>query len=215
VTIGKYSDGTNMIVNVRTKAFMDTLAHCLGYTTGLTVYQGEYHPGFGPSGGTHDAGACIDLSPNDYRRKQRMGRRLGAAAWHRPFNWDGAGGEEHVHVNMLGDHEASPEAKAQWPQYLNYQNGLADAGADNSWHPFPKGGPSPVFSYTKYKAEVDRVVALRQALHDAKAAITHALNNAQSDRQRANLRSVLKTLNHATTPAMSRNPATYTETRTV
>lgn len=132
-------------VNRRTKAILTVAADRLGYDDGLTLFQGSYNPGgVGASGGTHDGGGAADLSPFEWRRKVRVLRDLGGAAWHRP-ELPGVWGE-HVHVVFAGDRQLSPEARGQVAQYEAHTDGLAGHGPDLFAH-HPDLVP---FNYTAY-----------------------------------------------------------------
>jgi hypothetical protein len=116
--------------------------------------QGSYNPGVGASGGTHDGGGAVDIFDSRLDDVQHVMRVVGFADWHRtllPGVWS-----PHCHGIALGDKEASPEAKAQWPDYRNYLNGLASHAPDNTPHPFPKGSdPEPIFDYEQWIKEQD------------------------------------------------------------
>lgn len=111
--------------------------HWLGYE--LTILQGSYHPGVNQSGGTHDGGGVIDLSPYAWRDKVRVLRSLGFAAWHRtPAEgpW-----QEHVHAVQFGNAKLSVAAKQQIAAYLNGRDGLVgnkpDPGPRITLYAFP------------------------------------------------------------------------------
>lgn len=109
----------------------------LGYTRGsLTVLQGSWHDG-SLSGGTHSGGGAVDLTAQEWQKKVRALREVGFAAWHRPFNWDGRNGGEHIHCILIGDAKMSLEAAGQVVQYRNHTDGLAFHRPDRTWHPDP------------------------------------------------------------------------------
>lgn len=122
----------------------------LGFKPGaLTVVQGSYNGGtnaVAKSAGTHDGGGAVDLTAQGWEQKVHALRAVGFAAWHRPLNWDGAGGSEHVHAILIGNAKLSPSAARQVTQYRNHTNGLANFGPDNTWHP----NPIPVFRMPKW-----------------------------------------------------------------
>lgn len=122
----------------------------LKYTPGsLTVVQGSYNGGpdsVDASAGTHDGGGVVDLTPVNWEEKVHALRAVGFAAWHRPLNWDNAGGGEHIHAVLIGNVKVSPSAARQVTQYRNHTNGLANFGADNTWHP----NPIPTFHMPKF-----------------------------------------------------------------
>lgn len=111
----------------------------LDYTRGsLTVLQGSYNVGgVRASMGTHDGGGAVDLTAQNWDKKVRALRKVGFAAWHRPFNWDGQGGGEHIHCELIGNAKLSLGAQAQVVQYRNHTDGLAFHRPDNTWHPDP------------------------------------------------------------------------------
>lgn len=123
--------------------------HRLGYDPGsLTVLQGSYNAGaVTASGGTHDGGGAVDLSPADWPGKVHALRAVGFAAWHRPAI-PGLWGE-HVHAVLIGNVKLSPAAKAQVEDYRTHRNGLANHGPDPTWHP----DPQPVFRMPIYRVE--------------------------------------------------------------
>lgn len=111
----------------------------LGYTRGsLTVVQGSYNAGgVSASAGTHDGGGACDLTAQNWEKKVRALRKVGFAAWHRPFNWDGRGGGEHIHCELIGNAKLSLSAQAQVAQYRAHTDGLAFHRSDPTWHPNP------------------------------------------------------------------------------
>lgn len=160
-------------VNRRTKAILTVAADRLGYKDGLTVFQGSYNPGgVGASGGTHDGGGAVDLSPFQWQRKVKALRDLGGAAWHRPAI-AGLWGE-HVHVVFAGDRELSPQARDQIVDYANGRDGLAGNGPDTfDYHPklVPFDYPGYVRKQRQRRrtlrglaADIRRLVARRKAL---------------------------------------------------
>jgi hypothetical protein len=133
-------------VNWRTKAGLLVMEDKLGYK--LSVLQGSYNAGgVAASGGTHDGGGAVDLSPWDWENKVHAGRGVGKFdMWHRPTlagEWS-----EHIHGIHAADAEASAEAKAQMAQYNAGTNGLADHGPDN--FPFHPDRP-PVFDFFEWQ----------------------------------------------------------------
>lgn len=160
----------------------------LGYP--LTVVQGSYNKGgVSASSGTHDGGGAVDLAPFDWKRKVRVLRELGFAAWHRPAI-RGLWGE-HIHAILIGNTKASRGAKSQVASYKAHRNGLANNAVDNSWHPSPikdaaystakptppkpKPVRAPVRALTynlpgadKLPQPVERVTAAAELIKDAK-----------------------------------------------
>lgn len=105
----------------------------LGYE--LTIIQGSYNSGVAASAGTHDGGGAVDLSPYDWKRKCRVLRKLGFAAWHRPTLpgvWN-----EHIHAIQYDNAKLSSGAVSQKYQYYNHTDGLAGHGWDSQWRPDP------------------------------------------------------------------------------
>lgn len=143
VSVGKYSDGSDVQLNKRTKAMLTVAEEQLGYP--LTISQGSYHTGTKQSAGTHDRGGVVDLLAFQADRKVRVLREIGFAAWHRlPSEGDWP---EHVHAVALGDKEMSDEARKQVSDYRNRRNGLASHAKDPT--PRPKD-PLPVFNYVAF-----------------------------------------------------------------
>lgn len=101
----------------------------------LTVVQGAYNPGgVGASAGTHDRGGVIDLAPFDWKRKVKVLRGLGFAAWHRPAI-PGLWGE-HVHAVMIGHQDLAPSAARQVASFKAGRDGLKSNRIDpDSYHP--------------------------------------------------------------------------------
>jgi hypothetical protein len=126
-------------VNKWTAAALEECERRLGYS--LTVVQGSYNTSVGASAGTHAGGGAVDLMPYDWENKVHVLRAVGFAAWHRP-TLPGVWGE-HIHAILIGDEDASSQAKAQITDYRNHRDGLASHAADNTWHP----DPIPTFHY--------------------------------------------------------------------
>jgi hypothetical protein len=146
VVVGAYSDGSRMVVNLRTWAMLDVARDRLGYDEPLTILQGSYHRST-VSAGTHSGGGAVDLTPFDADRKVHALRAIGFAAWHRlpiPDVWG-----EHIHAVAIGDREMSPEARAQIRDYYAHRNGLADHARDPTWHPHP----IPIFDFRRWRRE--------------------------------------------------------------
>lgn len=143
VSVGTYSNGQPVLINKRTQAMLRLAEEKLGYP--LTITQGSYHPGFGPSGGTHDGGGVVDLLAFEAERKVKALREVGFAAWRRlPSEgpWP-----EHVHAVAMGDLTLSPEAKSQVADYKKGLNGLANHASD----PIAKPRPMPKnFNYAVF-----------------------------------------------------------------
>lgn len=152
------------VVDQITKAALDEVASRLGYEPGsLTILQGSYNAGgVSASAGTHDGGGVVDLSPANWEKKVHALRAVGFAAWHRPA-LPGVWGE-HIHAVLIGNEKLSPAAKEQVQQYYNHQDGLADHGPDESWHP----DPIPVFKMPAPPTRGKNVDAALKLLRHAK-----------------------------------------------
>lgn len=101
----------------------------------LEFPQGSYSTAVAASGGTHSGGGAVDVHCNDYPRAKAVNvvhwlRAVGFAAWHRPPNWDGAGGSEHVHAIEIGNPNLADAAADQVTQWNLEENGLAGHDAD-------------------------------------------------------------------------------------
>lgn len=122
----------------------------LGFTIQLT--QGSYSSGVSASAGTHDGGGAMDISCSSYAYDKKVSlvhwlRAVGFAAWHRPYNWDGAGGSEHIHCEEIGNPNLSSGAKSQITQWNQGLNGLANRGSDNVQVDKDAGRPNKVTEY--------------------------------------------------------------------
>jgi hypothetical protein len=126
----------------KTAAALAIAERRLGYE--LTVVQGAYNAGgVRQSAGTHDGGGVVDLAPFDAKRKVKVLRDLGFAAWHRPAI-PGLWGA-HIHAVMRGHQDLAPAAGAQVVSYLAGRDGLAG----NSVDPDPYRPDVEPFSYAK------------------------------------------------------------------
>jgi hypothetical protein len=63
VVVGRYTGGSQIVVNLRTWAMLDVARDRLGYRRRLTILQGSYHKTTTASAGTHDGGGAVDLTP--------------------------------------------------------------------------------------------------------------------------------------------------------
>lgn len=122
----------------------------LGYP--LTITQGSYNAGgVAASAGTHDGGGVVDLAPYDWRRKVRVLREIGFAAWHRtPAQgpWP-----EHIHAVLIGNRKLAPAAARQVDSYRAGRDGLAGNALDPTWRP----DPIPVFTWPPKRTPMQRV----------------------------------------------------------
>ena len=98
--------------------------------------------GAAASGGTHADGGAYDTK---YLGDAAIwvARQMGAdATWHRPYNWDGRGGMEHVHGVLTGCPHNGPAA---------YQIAAVDAGFNGlglNGHGARDNGPRPLSGRT-------------------------------------------------------------------
>lgn len=136
----KYGDGVPQTVDWKTRAALEEAERILGYP--LTLTQGSYNPGgVNASAHTHDLGGVVDLKPFEAKRKVRVLRSIGFAAWHRlPSQgpWP-----EHVHAVLINHGNLHPQAQAQVDDYRKGLNGLAGHAKD----PTPRPSPIPIFKY--------------------------------------------------------------------
>lgn len=101
----------------------------------LAFAQGSYSSGVAASGGTHDGGGAVDVKcigdPTALKvKKVHYLRAVGFDAWHRPYNWDGVGGGEHIHCIERSNTNLSQAAKNQLAQWNAGDNGLANHARD-------------------------------------------------------------------------------------
>jgi hypothetical protein len=133
---GNHTTYDGHTVNVRTKRMLTAAAHLISPTCTLDLTQGSYNPGGDPdSAGTHDGGGAADISVHHLcgakrpRAIVRALRRVGFAAWRRPFIpdlWP-----EHIHAMAVNDPDLAPSAQEQTGDYYEGKNGLADEGPDH------------------------------------------------------------------------------------
>ena len=112
-----------------------------GFLTGpIHLYQ--LIGGAAASAGTHTKGGAFDTA---YMGDAAIwvARQMGAdATWHRPHNWDGQGGMEHVHGVLTGCPHNGPAAYQIDAVRAGY-NGLGHLG-----HGAPDTGPRPLSGRT-------------------------------------------------------------------
>ena len=111
----------------------------------IEVYFTQLIGSAAASAGTHGGGLCFDLVVTKSGPRSRasayavvvsVARKMGAdATWHRPKNWDGRGGGEHVHGLGTGCHHLKSGAKYQQSAVKAGLNGLANRGKDNGPRP--------------------------------------------------------------------------------
>jgi len=135
-----FGDVRPKTVDWKTRAALEEAERRLGYA--LTVVQGSYNPGgVRQSGGTHDGGGVVDLLAWDWKRKVRVLRSIGFAAWHRPAV-SGLWGA-HIHAVLIDHGRLSSSAEAQVASYRAGRDGLKGNRVDTFWRP----RPIPVFTY--------------------------------------------------------------------
>lgn len=127
------------VMNARTRAMVQEAERRLGYS--LTITQGSYSTSVGASAGTHNGGGALDLAAYDHKRKVKVLRAIGFAAWYRPAI-PGLWGA-HIHALAIGDRQLAAAAKRQVQAYYAGRDGLAGNGPD----PHPRPNPIPVFQY--------------------------------------------------------------------
>lgn len=115
----------------------------------LAFSQGSYSSGVAASAGTHDGGGAVDVrcvgdSTSLKVLKVHYLRAVGFAAWHRPYNWDGIGGGEHIHCEEIGNPNLSSGAKSQITQWNNGTNGLAGSPRDTDSIDVAAGRPARI-----------------------------------------------------------------------
>jgi GH25 family lysozyme M1 (1,4-beta-N-acetylmuramidase) len=126
-------------VDWKTRAALEQAEDLLGYRLSLT--QGSYSTNVEASAHTHDRGGVVDLKSWDAKRKIKVLRSLGFAAWHRlPSQgpWP-----EHIHAVLIEHGNLHPQAKAQVEDYRKGLDGLKGDAKD----PTPRPKPIPIFKY--------------------------------------------------------------------
>lgn len=104
--------------------------------------QGSYTTGVVASGTSHAGGGSLDwscrwMTPANRIKMVHALKDAGFAVWWRPPNWDGRGGAEHVHGQLINNAKASPSAKSQWAAYDKKRNGLNNNAYDGTYRPSP------------------------------------------------------------------------------
>jgi hypothetical protein len=135
-----FGDGTPKRVDWKTRAALEEAERRLGYP--LTIVQGSYNAGgVSASAGTHDRGGVVDLLAWDSKRKVRVLRSVGFAAWYRP-TVRGLWGE-HIHAVLIDHGALADSAARQVASYRAGRDGLRSNRVDRTWRP----SPVPVFEY--------------------------------------------------------------------
>lgn len=134
-----YSNGMPYLVSQRTLAMLTKAVGKLGYKEELTLDQASYHTGVAQSAQTHWADGVVDLAPNDWENKCDALMWAGFMPFHREYNWDNAGGMEHIHAVDAGSTKLNYQAAAQRVDWARHLNGLADhAPYTGPWHPIKR-----------------------------------------------------------------------------
>lgn len=123
------------LMNVRTRQMLqraEKYAKAMGAPGSFSISQGSYHPGYGPSAGTHDGGGALDIRISAYSRATadkmvKALRMAGFAAWRRGV---GDGLPPHIHAVAIGDRQAAPLAKSQVAEYFRGGDGLRGTRRD-------------------------------------------------------------------------------------
>jgi GH25 family lysozyme M1 (1,4-beta-N-acetylmuramidase) len=143
----EFGDRNPKVVDWMTRAALEEVERRLDYR--LTVVQGSYNNGrVKASGPTHDGGGVVDLLDWDWRRKVRVLREVGFAAWYRadrPGSWSA-----HIHAILIGHPRLDPSAAAQVVAYRAGLDGLRGRRVDD----FPRPSPIPVFRYPPKPVDV-------------------------------------------------------------
>lgn len=116
--------------------------------SGIAVRVTQLTGTYGKSGGTHAGGGAIDLIVDNPGKRSmsdaydlliKQARKGGAdPSWHRPKNWDNAGGIEHAHLTLRGCTHRSVQALAQQAAVDANLNGLANRAADTGYRPLSR-----------------------------------------------------------------------------
>src|SRR6266545_1585050 len=156
VVVGRYSDGSNVVINRRTQAMIWMVNRRLPFD--LRLVQGSYHTTTTASAGTHDGGGVVDFRTWDLSDTQRgqalaVARQEGFYAWYRTA---AQGFDPHMHWVAKGDAELSPAARQQAIDAEAGYNGLASHLKDNL------NLDVPTFNYEEYLVALleDRVSLL-------------------------------------------------------
>jgi hypothetical protein len=130
--------------------------------------------GAAASAGTHTKGGAYDLAQVS-TEQIRIAREMGAAAWHRPLNWDGRGGIEHHHGVLNGCPHNAPAAY-QISDYIAGRNGLANRAVDTGPRVLPLRTWEQGIAWATERAAAKRpadveaaIAAVRKAKQGAKS----------------------------------------------
>lgn len=148
---GRDSSGRPILMNNRMWAAFQAANKRSGVTP--TIVQGAYMSRLGggadASAGTHNRGGALDLRTWDLtsrqrRRWMRAAKIVGWAPW---FRTAADGFDEHMHVVLLGDQEATDDTMWQMGEYKAGRNGLTNRNRDRTpWRP----SPIPTFNYAAW-----------------------------------------------------------------
>lgn len=156
----RVSLGGGMVTDARTKAMLDEASRLFGKP--LQFAQGSYHKGVGASAGTHDDGGVVDVRTVIYpathtkMKLVRSLRRVGFAAWLRPYT-PGVWGE-HCHCVAIGCDDLAPLARAQVTDYRHGRDGLAGHRPDpqaslkvkpRTWERYQRRNPKVTSPYAR------------------------------------------------------------------
>lgn len=138
----------------------------------LSFPQGSYSTSVAASGGTHSGGGvadvhCAGLPDSTKVIMMHYFRACVGFGWHRPYNWDGAGGGEHMHIGEIGNPNMSSALKSQVAQWYAEDNGLANHAHDSesidakAGRPFRIKTPPGVVSAPSTSSEDDVLVIIK------------------------------------------------------
>lgn len=127
----------------------------------LSFPQGSYSTSVAASGGTHAGGGvadvhCLGYDTNTKVVMMRYFRAVLGFGWHRPYNWDGAGGGEHMHIGELGNPNMSAALASQVTQWNQGDNGLASWATDSEQIDVLAGRPARIYGPPKPPVKADR-----------------------------------------------------------
>lgn len=140
---------------------------------GIKVRFTQLNGSYGPSAGTHKAGAfdLVVTVTGDrslsaaYDIVVKIARQMGAdATWERPYNWDRRGGIRHTHGVLTKCPHLSWQARAQQTAVKAGRNGLANLGRDTG--PRPLSGRTYIQGIAWAKARQTPVTIIRAALYN-------------------------------------------------
>lgn len=111
-----------------------------------TIMQGGFNKGgVAASGGSHDGGDVYDTTAYNYLNRLKVWAMLGGYGWFRPYNWDGDGGGQHLHLGIRGGPTRAYLLKVQETNYDDRRDGLRSNRYDGSFR-LP-GNAKPLFVF--------------------------------------------------------------------